>query len=81
MEYYYKTTKKMSRGSSNIFINAFLDFTSTCFGKLLPSSGGRDFLRSYSSSLYCGCTNIWLTARPEWSVVEGFNLLAPEFGI
>jgi hypothetical protein len=61
----------MCRGSSSIFINAFLDFTPTCFSKSLPSSGGRGFLRSYSSSLYCGC--IWLMACPERWAVEGCN--------
>jgi hypothetical protein len=38
--------------SSSIFIHALLDFAPTCFGKSLPSSGGRGFLRSYPSSLY-----------------------------
>jgi Tfp pilus assembly major pilin PilA len=46
-------------------------FSPTCFGMSLPSSGGRGYLRSYSSSLYCGC--IWITIRPDWSFVEGCN--------
>jgi hypothetical protein len=46
-------------------------FTPTCFSKSLPSSGGRSYLRSYSSNLYCGC--IWITIRPVWWVVEGCN--------
>jgi hypothetical protein len=46
-------------------------FTPTCFSKSLPPSGGGSYLRSYSSNLYCGC--IWITAGPEWSVVEGCN--------
>jgi hypothetical protein len=61
----------MRLGCSSNFINAFLDFTPTCFGKSLQSTGSRGFLSSYSGGLYCGCT--WITVRSEWSVVEGCN--------
>jgi hypothetical protein len=41
------------------------------FRQVIAIIRGRGFLRSYSYSLYCGC--IWITARPEWSVVKGCN--------
>jgi hypothetical protein len=56
----------MCRGRSSIFINAFLDLPQHVSASHCHHQGSW-FLRSYSSTLYCGC--IWITARPEWSVV------------
>jgi hypothetical protein len=60
-------------------------FTPTCFSKSLPLSGGRSYLRSYSSnicivdayglrSVQCGQLSRDVTKSvPVWSVVEGCN--------
>jgi hypothetical protein len=42
---------KQNASRSQRMLLMYSKFTPTCFGKWLPSSGGRSYLRSYSSSV------------------------------
>jgi hypothetical protein len=43
--------------------------TPTCFGKWLPSSGGRECLIGYSNNLLC-YGSVRIMTRPVWPVVD-----------